>query len=232
MNERQKAIVDNFDTGKIGFDEKFSFHCTQCGACCINRDDILLTPKDLFFISKELKITQQEFIKKYCEIYVGPDSRVVLVRLQPVGRNHRCPLLKNHHCIVHSVKPAICAMFPLGRRIRFKEGNQVTEFSYFLQSIDCGDRSEEFTVRKWLAQFGMQPEDEFSIEWLSFLSKLSMFLCEVEKHCKQSLMEDLRAACFAVLYFDYSMEEDFMTQFRKRLHSMKEFIDNTPTCKS
>ena len=32
----------------VSSDDTFRFHCTQCGKCCTERDDILLTPRDLF----------------------------------------------------------------------------------------------------------------------------------------------------------------------------------------
>ena len=35
-------------------DDTFTFHCTQCGKCCIHREDILLSPKDLFNIAKKI----------------------------------------------------------------------------------------------------------------------------------------------------------------------------------
>ena len=60
MDTRLKEIVDNFEKMKIGVDEPFKFHCTMCGKCCINREDILLTPKDLYNMSKELKIFMLE----------------------------------------------------------------------------------------------------------------------------------------------------------------------------
>lgn len=233
MDTRMQAVANDFETRKIGFDEKFSFHCTQCGACCVNREDILLTTKDVFRMAKKLGMTQKEFVEKYCDVYVGSDSRVPLVRLQPHGKDKRCPLLQNKRCIVHSVKPSVCALFPLGRGMCFKDKQQEAfEFSYFLQEINCGDCSEEFTVREWLAQFGMQPEDEFSIQWMPFVSRLSEFLREAEKHCEQTVMEMLWSYCFVILFFDYSMEEDFMPQFQQRINSITKFMDNAPTTES
>ncbi len=57
MDERLKNIVDNFEAMKIGMDEPFPFHCTMCGKCCINREDILLTPRDIYNMAKEFGIT-------------------------------------------------------------------------------------------------------------------------------------------------------------------------------
>lgn len=40
-------------------DDTFTFHCTQCGKCCIHREDILLSPKDLFNIAKNFRLHQR-----------------------------------------------------------------------------------------------------------------------------------------------------------------------------
>ena len=68
MDERLKNIVDNFEAMKIGVDEPFPFHCTMCGKCCINREDILLTPRDVYNMAKELEITTKELFETYCEL--------------------------------------------------------------------------------------------------------------------------------------------------------------------
>lgn len=57
MDERLKDIVNNFEQLPIGVDDPFKFHCTMCGKCCYHREDILLNPKDIYNISKELGLT-------------------------------------------------------------------------------------------------------------------------------------------------------------------------------
>ena len=47
-------IAENLESMTIGLDDTFRFHCTACGKCCINREDILLNPRDLFRIAKYL----------------------------------------------------------------------------------------------------------------------------------------------------------------------------------
>lgn len=39
---------------EIGLNDTFTFHCTQCGKCCIHQEDILLSPNDLFNIAKKI----------------------------------------------------------------------------------------------------------------------------------------------------------------------------------
>lgn len=47
-----KELKEQLGYEEIGLDDIFVFHCTQCGKCCIHREDILLSPKDLFHIAK------------------------------------------------------------------------------------------------------------------------------------------------------------------------------------
>lgn len=51
-----KELKEQLGYEEIGLDDTFTFHCTQCGKCCIHREDILLSPKDLFHIAKNLEL--------------------------------------------------------------------------------------------------------------------------------------------------------------------------------
>ena len=58
MNDRQK-MIEELMKHPIGKDEGFRFHCNQCGECCRDRVDILLSPFDLCrkcFRSMEISI--------------------------------------------------------------------------------------------------------------------------------------------------------------------------------
>ena len=87
MNERMKNIIKDFAKNQIGPDEPFKFHCTMCSKCCINREDILLNPRDMYNLAKELGMTPHEVMNTYCETYIGSDSRMPVVRLKPRGEN-------------------------------------------------------------------------------------------------------------------------------------------------
>ena len=98
MDERMKNIVDDYENKQLGLDDTFRFHCTICGKCCINREDILLNALDVYNLAKELKIGTEEVFVNYCEAYFGQYSRMVVVRLKPRGSIKRCPLLKDRKC--------------------------------------------------------------------------------------------------------------------------------------
>lgn len=74
MDSRLQEIAENLDKMKIGVDEPFRFHCDQCGKCCINREDILLNPRDVYNMAKELGQEPKDIFALYCEYYIGSDS--------------------------------------------------------------------------------------------------------------------------------------------------------------
>ena len=228
MDERLKGIVEKLDSMKIGLDEPFKFHCNMCGKCCIHREDILLSPKDIYNMSKELGIKPEGLFERYCEVYVEPDSRVPIVRLKPRGSVKRCPLLKNRKCMVHKSKPTVCAMYPLGRCIvaaNPKEGlKDISQgkFQYIFSDPGCGDASETHTVREYLESFGIPVPDEFFMEWQQTVLEMGNIFRKLEKTVSNETMELVRRAAFIGLYSHYETEKDFMPQFDS---NVKNFFD-------
>ena len=221
MDERLKEIVDNFDSMKIGLDETFKFHCKMCGNCCFNRDDILLSPKDIYNMSKELGLTTENFFKKYCETYIGGDSRIPIVRLKPRGTGKKCPLQKNRKCRVHRSKPTVCAMYPIGRCLiadNKKEGLKdidTGQIQYIFNRPDCGDDSESHTVREWLETFGIPISDEFFIKWQQVVLKMGAIFRTIERGMSRNVMEQVWNAAFVGIYLHYDTEKNFIPQFEE-----------------
>lgn len=231
MDTRLKEIVDNFEKMKIGVDEPFKFHCTMCGKCCINREDILLTPKDLYNMSKELKITPNDFVSQYCDVYVGEaftDSYCQGYSLR--GTIKRCPLLKDRKCAVHNCKPTVCAMFPIGRGLIFKPGDDlssqitVDQIQYIFINPGCGDDTETHTVREWLGAFNIPIEDEFFIQWQKAVTELGVIFRKKEKIISQNIMQMLWSATYIGLYRNFDTEQEFLPQFEENAQKVFKFI--------
>ena len=73
-----EEMCQNIKSFTVGLDDTFAFHCTQCGKCCIHRTDIILSPRDIFKMAKELKLSNSDFLRKYCSMHIGPTSRMSL----------------------------------------------------------------------------------------------------------------------------------------------------------
>lgn len=221
MDERLKSIVDNYERMKIGLDDMFLFDCKMCGKCCIHRDDILLNPKDIYNMSKELNLRTKELVDKYCETYIGQDSRIPIVRLKPRGSVHRCPLLKDRKCMVHRSKPIVCAMYPIGRCIMLVGKTEADinfdSVQYIFNKPECrgSDGSETHTVREWLEFFGIPVEDEFFIKWQKIVMNMASVFREIEQKINEQTMVMLWNAAFVSLYLHYQTDLDFMVQFEE-----------------
>lgn len=203
-----KELKEQLGYEEIGLDDIFVFHCTQCGKCCIHREDILLSPKDLFHIAKKLKITPEVALAQYCETYLGRNSHIPVVRLKPQGSVKRCPLLKNQKCLVHDVKPAVCAMFPIGRYLAlpsdgiFPENPEELSVGYVFNDPECGDRSETHTVREWFHKFNIPLKDDYFFAWTKTKATLSKHLRFLEGRLSEKTMVSIWNATLISCFID------------------------------
>ena len=204
----------------------------MCGKCCIEREDILLNPKDVYRMSKELGITPPQLAKQYGDVYIGHDSRIPIIRLKPRGSVRRCPLLKDRKCMVHGTKPTVCAMYPIGRAVMKKsEDNHITarNIQFIFNNPGCGDKAETHTVREWLEGFGIPVPDEYFVKWQQTISDVGMLLRKAEKTLPADEMPLLWSAVFAQLYTHYDIRDEFLPQFEENaallLATMRSILD-------
>ena len=140
---------------------------------------------------------------------------------QAEGSIKRCPLLKDRKCSVHNAKPTVCALFPLGRSIKLdaKETDpnaiERARIQYIINSIECGDRSEEHTVREWVESFGIPIHDNDFIAWQKALFSVRQQIVELEKMLPDKSMERVWSITYQALYLNYDIQEDFREQFQK-----------------
>ena len=159
--EYMKKLAEQFDKGEIKFldgNDEFEFTCDQCGRCCRNREDIIITPFDLYHLVRATGKSAKEVIAKYGNMYVGSNSNLPLIQLryreEPDGST-TCYFLGRkdgkYICRVHEDKPCVCRTFPLGKMSAYKtdDGKQDLSPKYFRQEVpargECpgSDRSSD-----------------------------------------------------------------------------------------
>jgi len=230
-------LFRDLESMTIGLDDTFKFHCDQCGKCCTHREDIILSPMDIFKMAKELKMTPVEFYHEYCVFNIGEHTRMPIVRLASEGKDTHCVLLKNHRCSVHKVKPAVCAMFPLGRYMSFEkddynaEAIDTSKVKYLLQPPECGDESETHTVREWLSGFDIKLEDEAFVQWQKAISRFSNKFKELEKKQDMLTMMEIWFVVRVSLYLQYDTSKDFLPQFNYNVENLLKLLDDIPKLK-
>lgn len=230
-------LFRDLESMTIGLDDTFKFHCDQCGKCCTHREDIILSPMDIFKMAKELKMTPVEFYHEYCVFNIGEHTRMPIVRLASEGKDTHCVLLKNHRCSVHKVKPAVCAMFPLGRYMSFEKDDYNAEsidnskVKYLLQPPECGDESETHTVREWLSGFDIKLEDEAFVQWQKAISRFSNKFKELEKKQDMLSMMEIWFVVRVSLYLQYDTSKEFLPQFNYNVENLLKLLDDIPRLK-
>ena len=221
----------------VGLDDTFKFHCDHCGKCCTHREDIILSPMDIFKMAKELNIAPADFFREYCVTHIGDNSRMPIIRLASVGRDRHCVLLKNCKCSVHKVKPSVCGMYPLGRYITIEDHQYDKDHingagvKYILQPLTCGDDSEEHTVREWLSSFDIQLEDEAFVRWHQTVAQFSAKIRELEQKHDPITMMQVWFVIRSVMYLMYDTTSDFMPQFEYNAENMLGLLEDIPTLK-
>ena len=233
MNNPLQNIVDNMDKYRIGLDDVFAFRCHSCGKCCKQREDILLNSRDVYNIAKALKLTHEQVIERYCECYIGQDSRVPIVRLKPEGVNRVCPLLAGSRCSVHSLKPTVCALYPIGRVLAAESAPEElglgspNEIQYIINPVECASRRKKQTVRQWLEMFGIPVEDTFFTVWHKSLFRLieDVRLFEKQSGPNNSAMDMIWGAMYQSIYMLYNVKEEFQPQFDSNIEKLLSLFD-------
>ena len=206
---------------QIDIDEEFEFSCHKCGNCCTERDDVILSPHDIYKASKELKITPFEFTEKYCAAFISPTTKLLRIYINSQLDSKDCPFLSDKQiCKLSKSKPASCALFPIGRfLISPDEANpEIKEISYVLTHTNCG-MSHTYTVREWLETADIPADDPTFIAWFKTTTVLSEILKTYEKELKQNNIWELFMQTFLSIYVQYDTDKEFMPQFL--IHSTK-----------
>ena len=89
--------------------------CQGCSSCCQGMgDSIWLDPYDIFQLTRNLNKTFQELLAKEVELHV--EDGLVLPNIKMQGEEHSsCSFLdKDGRCSIHSFRPGLCRLFPLG----------------------------------------------------------------------------------------------------------------------
>ena len=204
MNNEEK--IEMLKNNQLTENDTFKFCCNQCGECCRHRYDIILSPYDLYRIARYLKMTIPELISKYCETYIGKDSRMPIVRAKPKIHNDVCPFLKKGKCRIQEVKPIICALFPLGRASDSKG-----EMVYFYSGACDNANKTEISLKDWLDKFNLRESEEAA----KLRGQLISRICMAKRRLKNTPEREqkLNFVIFESFYLNYNLDEEFMPQF-------------------
>ena len=193
--------------------------CRGCSACCRGMSNyIVLDPFDMFRLTTGLHTDFQHLMDGYIELNVT--DGIILPNLKMNGQEERCAFLTGEgRCRIHSVRPGICRLFPLGRIYR-EEGRG---FDYFLQVHECKkENRSKVKVRKWIDTPDVKRNQKFVADWHYFLKDVQKYL---QEKADDELIKKITMQILQYFYIEpYDKERDFYEQFDLRLAQMKKML--------
>ena len=188
--------------------------CQGCSDCCRGMgNSILLDPLDIFRMTLNGDHTFEELLVSAVELNVV--DGIILPNLKMVGESEQCYFLNQEgRCNIHSYRPGICRLFPLGRC--YEEHS----FRYFLQTNECSKQNRtKVKVSKWIDIPDIKQNQQYIIDWHYFLKGMEEMLMKQTDDAVQKQVNMYLLNAFYVTPYDKA--QDFYSQFYKRLESAK-----------
>ena len=182
--------------------------CEGCSSCCQGMGGIILTPGDIYKLTAHLGCSFEALMADKIKLQV--EDGLILPSLQTVGETEACVFLdENGRCSIHSVRPGVCRLFPLGRSY------EEDRIRYILLVNGCVKRDRtKVKVHKWIDTPDIEKEEAFLIKWHNFqkVARAAAGTGDPDK-AKAVNMYILK-----LFYFTpYDVAQDFYWQFDIRL---------------
>lgn len=193
--------------------------CHGCSACCRGMgSSILLDPYDIYQLMVHGKMTFEQLLAEKIELNVV--QGMILPNLKMSGEDEQCAFLnKEGRCMIHSYRPGICRIFPLGRI--YEDHN----FQYILQVHECKkENKSKIKVKKWIDIEDTKQNDQFIVDWHYFIKDVQAF---IKKQTAEELIRKVNLYLLNQFYVKaYDEKQDFYIQFQIRLQEAKSLLDS------
>lgn len=186
--------------------------CKSCVACCKGvGNSIVLDPYDVYRLRQGLATDFEGLLKTGVELHV--EEGLILPNLKMIGDEQECYYLNAQgRCGIHSNRPGICRLFPLGR---YYEGEG---FYYILQVHECPkENKSKVKVKKWIDTPNLDAYEQFVLSWHNLVTRIQ------ERIKKTEDAQEIRNINMNFLQ-KYFVEgyEDFYHEFYERLRREKD----------
>ena len=192
--------------------------CKGCFACCQGMgNSIVLDPLDIYRLTTGLHCTFESLLTEKLELNVV--DGIILPNLKMSGNTQACAFLNGEgRCSIHSIRPGICRIFPLGRL--YENGG----FQYFLQIHECKKQNRsKVKVKKWIDTPDIAKNEAFINRWHYFLKEIGKMLEKSSDEVRKQINLYLLNAFFVV---SYDADKDFYEQFEERIKEAENQISS------
>lgn len=208
---------------QLGLESRFKFKCHKGVSCfteCCRGIDIMLTPYDILTIRKKLDIDSEKFLSIFTtpQLLEKADMPVVTLKLLDDERKS-CPFVQDKEgCVIYEDRPTTCRYYPLGVGSLSYSGeqdnNDKDEFFFMIKEPHCKgfDEKDEWTVREWREDQGVEVRDEVNDGWLDLMVRKKSLppSMQLSEEAKQMFF----MVCYNIDKFKrFVFESSFLTRY-------------------
>ena len=187
--------------------DTFRFDCKMCGKCCRNRKEpILINGADAFRMARALGVSIEKAITDNTIWYLGEYSHAPVIVLKE-RMDGSCRMLRKGRCMIQQDKPAVCALYPLGRYQDLRDGSM----HYFMNPDTCigCETDNAWTLQDWLDAFKLEETERMSAAWNGLFGGIAAV---TSRMAEKNISEEMRVAMVFALYFHYDLDRTFIEQ--------------------
>lgn len=187
--------------------------CHGCSACCQGMGNtVILDPYDMYQLQRGLGADPQVLMAQG-HIEMSMVDGLVLPHLTMAGEEEQCVFLNEEgRCRIHSFRPGLCRLFPLGR-VYDEDG-----FKYYVQLYECPKPVKtKVKIDKWLGIPEIKKYEEFVLAW-HWLQKWCQELIEQAPDLvREDVRKKIATGLLSIFYMmPYHVKLSFYEQFLAR----------------
>lgn len=194
--------------------------CKGCSSCCSGMgNSVILDPYDLYRLTAVMGTTFEELMQGRIELNVV--DGIILPNLSMSNESETCSFLNEQgRCSIHSYRPGICRLFPLGRYYPSDGANN--GFQYFLQVHECpAPNKTKIKVEKWMDTPQLARYEQFICDWHYFLEAVEK---RIAAETDDTTIKNINLFLLKLFYIMPYQIEDFYAQFDARLAQAREVL--------
>jgi uncharacterized protein len=218
---KRNCSLDEISDGNLyTCEDLVEVSCNGCkgdAMCCHGMGNtIILDPYDIYRLTTNSNMAFEELLKDRIELNLV--DGVILPNLKMTGESESCAYLNEKgRCNIHSYRPGICRIFPLGRVY------DDHSFQYFLQADECQYNSRtKVRVSKWIDTPELTQYEKFLTDWHYFLNDAEIIIKSAQD---EKLIKNLNMYLLNSFFVrTYDRDNNFYPQFERRLEEAAKLL--------
>lgn len=191
--------------------------CKGCSACCRNMgQSILLDPYDIYQLQIATRENFAGLMQEKIELHV--ENGIILPSLKMQQDTDACGFLTQEgRCGIHSYRPGLCRLFPLGRNYDEKG------LQYFLLEDACHIKNRtKLKIKKWLDVTGAAQYEKFLVTWHDIRKQIMNRISDKQSDTYTQMINVKLLELFYQKPYDTA--SDFYSQFEERIAAISALI--------